>query len=316
MTTTSDDFVCGKCFRVCKNKQGLAKHQNVCLKIAKGESFLQNEAFKKPKKSVNYSGKILPLSQPLADFDEALDQVSNIVSTIATPINGAGHPEAVDTVAMGDCSICKEDQEHEANSVCCGMCKVWTHRKCLFLTHDEYNSTSEPWYCVTCLSIRSNKIEWGSFKGEIEIKAAITSIYNEIIGWRKNLIMVPRGRVGSDFIKEITNIINQFTNPSSKWSRLALAKVHIFIPMMLQKPSSKSKAKDHVKYLEKRLKLWKSGNLHAIMTENREIQNKLRRNQDKKQETKEKNFIRLMLMGKISQAMKFINNEDNKACIL
>ena len=80
---------------------------------------------------------------------------------------------------------------------------------------------------------------------------------------------------------------------------------------MLQKPSPKSKAKDHTKYLEKRLKQWSEGDLKSIMAENREIQKKLRRSQEKKQETKDKNFCRLMLMGKVSQAMKFVNNEDS-----
>ena len=99
--------------------------------------------------------------------------------------------------------------------------------------------------------------------------------------------MVPRGKAGTDFIKEITRIINLFVLPT-KWSRLSLAKLHIFIPLMLQKPSSKSKAKDHVKYRDKRLKLWLAGDLDALLSENREIQKKLRQTQDKKTETREK----------------------------
>ena len=80
---------------------------------------------------------------------------------------------------------------------------------------------------------------------------------------------------------------------------------------MLQKPSSKSKAKDHCKYLEKRLKLWTEGDLDSIMAENREIQKKLRQSQDKKKETKERAFSRLMFQGKISAAMKFIDSEND-----
>ena len=87
--------------------------------------------------------------------------------------------------------------------------------------------------------------------------------------------------------------------------------VHIFIPLMLQKPSSKSKAKEHSKYLEKRLKLWKEGNLKSILTENREIQKKLKINQDKRKESKEKAFCRLMLIGKLSPAAKFVDSEND-----
>ena len=84
---------------------------------------------------------------------------------------------------------------------------------------------------------------------------------------------------------------------------------------MLQKPSSKSKAKDHTKSLDKRLKWWNAGDLKSIMAENREIQRILKKDQNKtsqkaKAKTKERNFCNLMLLGKVSQAMKFINNDD------
>ena len=35
--------------------------------------------------------------------------------------------------------------------------------------------------------------------------------------------------------------------------------VHIFMPIMLQKPSAKSKARDHSKYLAQRLEKWTKG---------------------------------------------------------
>ena len=126
----------------------------------------------------------------------------------------------------------------------------------------------------------------------------------------KNLFLVPRGKVGTEFINELARLIRLFTTPT-KWTRLALAKVHIFIPLMLQKPSPKSKAKDHTKYLDQRLKWWKAGDLKSILAEDREIQKLLKKSQDKKTQSKERNFCNLMLLGKVSQAMKFINNEDN-----
>ena len=52
------------------------------------------------------------------------------------------------------------------------------------------------------------------------------------------------------------------------------------------------------------------GQAQGILSENREIQKRLCKYHDKKRESKEKAFCRLMLQGKVSQAMKFINNED------
>ena len=48
----------------------------------------------------------------------------------------------------------------------------------------------DQWFCVTCLSIRANKIKWGPAEGESAIKATISSIYEEIITWRKNLFII------------------------------------------------------------------------------------------------------------------------------
>ena len=68
----------------------------------------------------------------------------------------------------------------------------------------------------------------------------------------KKIVLLPRGRVGTDFVKELTRMIKLYTT-DSKWSRLAMTMLHVFVPLMLQKPSAKSKAKDHARYLEKRL---------------------------------------------------------------
>ncbi len=121
--------------------------------------------------------------------------------------------------------------------------------------------------------------------------------------------MLPRGKAGTDFVKELTRLISLF-NDETKWSRIALALVHIFIPLMLQRPSSKSKAKENAKYLETRLQLWSAGKVQEIMDECNEIQKKLTKKLQKKKENKDKAFCRLMLLGKVGPAMKFINHDD------
>ncbi len=80
---------------------------------------------------------------------------------------------------------------------------------------------------------------------------------------------------------------------------------------MLQKPSPKSKAKKNAEYLSKRLHLWKEGNLNSIMSEVKEIQSRLKASHKIKEESKSKGFCRLMFQGKVRQAMKLINNNDD-----
>ena len=79
---------------------------------------------------------------------------------------------------------------------------------------------------------------------------------------------------------------------------------------MLQKPSAKSKPKDHTKYLTSRLERWTKGDLVSLMKETKEIQKRMTSSLTKKEESRERAFLRLMMFGKVGQAAKFINNND------
>ena len=74
---------------------------------------------------------------------------------------------------------------------------------------------------------------------------------------------------------------------------------------------SKSKARDNARFLEKRLILWKEGDLNALMKEMQEIQKRLKLKRAKKVDERMKAFCRFMLIGKVSKAMRFIDNGED-----
>ena len=104
--------------------------------------------------------------------------------------------------------------------------------------------------------------------------------------------------------------MNLFVN-KTKWERLSFALIHAFMPIMLQKPSKKSKAKDHARYLATRLERWSHGDLHGLMVKCCEIQRRLTTQKKQKQESNRKAFCRLMLIGKVKQALGYINNDSD-----
>ena len=211
------------------------------------------------------------------------------------------------------CPLCAIDVTDHVHALYCEQCHTWIHSDCLFMSDQEYfslSSSSESWFCDHCRSIRANRLKWGNLVGEVDISSAVSNSYEEIVTWRKNLFSLPRGKAGTDLIKELTRLIYLFAN-STSWQRVSLSLVHIFLPIMLQKPSKKSKAKDHVKYLTSRLEKWSKGQLNDLMDECREIQKRIvNKSQAWKAESKEKAFVRLMLEGKLRQASKFIKNDD------
>ena len=121
---------------------------------------------------------------------------------------------------------------------------------------------------------------------------------------KKNLFKLPKGKWGKEFIKELTHIIDLWSDKSNHES-IALTALHVFIPLMLQKPSRKSKNRDHVRYLSERFEKWKCGDLAGLLSEGAEIQKRLVSSKFSP-ETNETFFVRLMLHGKVSAALKWI----------
>ena len=79
---------------------------------------------------------------------------------------------------------------------------------------------------------------------------------------------------------------------------------------MLQKPTSRSKAKVNCKYLAERLEKWKSCDINSLMKEAREIRKRVTKEVAMKTTSRNRRCCQLMLHGKVSKAMALINQED------
>ena len=88
-------------------------------------------------------------------------------------------------------------------------------------------------------------------------------------------------------------------------------KVFMILPaLLLQKPSRKSKSKEHSGKLERRLQLWKMGNFEDLLHEGQEIQKKLLDSKHVPNRDKAKIFSNLMLQGKVNAALKMLLEEE------
>ena len=148
---------------------------------------------------------------------------------------------------------------------------------------------------------------WGnSLKGN-DILKAVNDAYSKTIKWKINLFKIPSGKSGKGFIEEMSKIVGYYINGTGM-EEVAIKLLMIMPPLLLQKPSKKSKTKMHVEYLEKRLKWWTNGDLLSLLREGMEIQRRLTKGK-KTEENKEKVFVRLMLQGKVSNAMRWIGSQ-------
>ena len=82
--------------------------------------------------------------------------------------------------------------------------------------------------------------------------------------------------------------------------------------LVLQKPFSKSKSSDHILCIERRLKLWSSGDLNALLEEGRSIQRGLTcRRISSDSSNISLSFSKLMLQGRVRAALRVLSDHDN-----
>ena len=80
---------------------------------------------------------------------------------------------------------------------------------------------------------------------------------------------------GKIFIKELTYWIRQFNSADSNLNRIAMKSFMILPCLILQKPSAKSKSKDHAECIIRRLNQWKNADLNNLLNEVKSIQKTL-----------------------------------------
>lgn len=152
-------------------------------------------------------------------------------------------------------------------------------------------------------SYLAKKKLWG-FSTTGALCQEVNRIYDEIVHFKRNIFNVPSGRAGKDFIMELVSWLRHFNN-NTDMNSIALKAFMVLPTLILQKPSPKSKAKEHSAAIERRLKLWKQGDLTTLIKEIKFIQSKFNSSRkEKSMQDISKVFARLVMKGNLSAALK------------
>ena len=148
---------------------------------------------------------------------------------------------------------------------------------------------------------------WNTIPGSV-YQRNLEEAYEQIVYWRKNVFMVPTEAAGKKFIDETSRLSDQWTN-NTPLKNIALKAIHVMPALLLQKPSKTSKAKDHLRALERRIRLWEEGNIIELVNESKAIQERLPSNNTpmniKKLSLK---FKQLMQRGNVNRALRLLTN--------
>ena len=97
---------------------------------------------------------------------------------------------------------------------------------------------------------------------------------------------------------------------------LALKAAIVLLATALRKPGQRSKAKEHQECLEKRLTLWRNGEIESLLREGRMIQRRLLKSNKNDPPNKARIFAKLVMEGQINSALRYLSKDDSGGVLL
>ena len=122
-------------------------------------------------------------------------------------------------------------------------------------------------------SMQCTKLHWGTIlliSGEIFCEQ-VNWAYESIVYWKHNLFLVPFGNVGSRLVSELAKLYESFGSASAM-ECIALKAAMVLPALLLQKPHTQSKSREHVKCLNATCLFGVRGNFETLLVEGQTIQ--------------------------------------------
>lgn len=147
---------------------------------------------------------------------------------------------------------------------------------------------------------------------EADMRLVVQSLYNKVVHWKRNIMMVPLGASGREFVKEAARLVSSFSQ-ASKWRSMAWALLTIACHLLLQKPLGSGRLENHAKCLHERIKMWRDGQVDDLLKDALCIQAHLKSGRRMAEREGEKptdiEFSRLVFNGKINAAMRCLTED-------
>ena len=174
---------------------------------------------------------------------------------------------------------------------------------------DELNVTTS--YELPPFSeMSASQFTWGNRDGA-SFTVAVENAYNQAVHWRQNLFKVPSGKAGKQFVKELARLFQAFSD-QTPLERIALKAAMLMPMLLLQKPHTASKAKEHLQCLDRRLTHWFAGEIEVLLQEAKAIQQHIPREQSTPKPSRQaEDFANLMQNGKTRAALRLLSDKSS-----
>lgn len=159
-------------------------------------------------------------------------------------------------------------------------------------------------------------MSWGEIDSAT-MSQQLTAAYGETVHWRRNIFLVPSGASGKDFVGEMARLFQAFADGSAMES-IALTAAMAMPALLLQRPHSKSKAKEHRDCLNRRMNAWKEGDIEGLLREGRAIQSQFTSEEKKFHKNDDsglRRFSVMMLNGNVRGAIRTLSDDRSKGVL-
>ena len=124
------------------------------------------------------------------------------------------------------------------------------------------------------------------------------------------MFQIPSGAAGKKFVAELSRLFNAFAMESDQ-EAIALKAAMTLPALVLQKPHKKSKAKEHVSCLQRRLDLWEKGDINDLLKEGKALQKSKARLQPPSSPKEGlsstlRTFSKMMMEGRVRAALRLL----------
>ena len=150
---------------------------------------------------------------------------------------------------------------------------------------------------------------WSESMNGIDFTQAISAAYEEVVHWHHNLFPPPLRRTGKLFTSELARLYRAY-GEGSALEPIALNAAMTMPALLLQKPRTNSKLREHTDCLQRRLIAWMKGDINNLIIEGRTIQHRLKQKYNTTDSDNEKitrSFTKLMFQGKVKSALRLLS---------
>ena len=157
--------------------------------------------------------------------------------------------------------------------------------------------------------LASSAFKWGEHDSP-SYSASLSSAYQEVVHWRRNIFRVPQGKGGKLFVSELARLFGAYAEGSAL-EPIALRAVTVLSVLALQKPSRKAKAKELNACLERRMVAWEKGDVTDLLEEGRCLQQRLSKGASSQRgdQNLARAFSSLMFQGKTGAALDLLSHK-------